>query len=263
MRPTLTCFFGSLLASAASADTIVVQQIGLTFEPRDITIEIGDTVRWVWTGGFHTVTEGTDGTIDGDEAFNEFLGNQVLEYSVTFDAALLAAFPRPNSRYDYFCEPHFFVNQRGSVTVDTSVPAPYCTAKASSAGCAAKVGTSAPAQPVSGAGGYAVTASGAQSFKSGLLFAGLAGPSNIPFSGGSLCVAPPNKRGPLVNSGGSAPEFCDGAFSTTVNDGVLIPFGLDAGAGNSGWYQWWYRDPQNGSGTFGTALSDAIQLDFQ
>jgi len=264
MRTAFLLALPALLASQAPADTITVTQVNLDFVPADITINAGDTVEWVWTSGFHSVTEGTDGTIDGDEAFHEFLGNTIFTYSVTFDAAFLAANPRPNNRYDYFCQPHFFVNQKGVVNVDVSGPVPYCTAKTSSSGCSTAIATTnRSAHPISGAANYSVTASSVQGFKNGLAFAGITGPAALPFSGGTLCVSPPTKRGPIQNSGGSAPGACDGTLATLVNDGNVIPLGLDAGPGNSGWYQWWYRDPQNGAGNLGTALSNAIQLDFQ
>lgn len=151
-----------------------------------------------------------------------------------------------------------------SVTYDfDSGPPPYCTAKLSSAGCSAAIATAGPAtQPVSGAADYSVTASQVQELKNGLLFAGVSGPAALPFNGGVLCVQPPTKRGPVVASGGSTPNGCQGAFGTLVNDGSVIPSGLDAGPGNSAWYQYWYRDPNNGAGTLGTALSNAVQLDF-
>ena len=262
MKPTLLALLA--LAAPAAADTITVTQVGFTFSPANITIQAGDTVHWVWTSGVHTVSEGTDLLVDGDEAFHEIIGAAVLEYWVTFDVAFLANHPRVNNRYDYFCEPHKGLNQKGSVTVEVDLPSTYCTAKPSSAGCSAVIQASDPNnQPVSGAGGYSVDAALVHSFKSGILFAGISGPAAIPFSGGTLCVAPPNKRGPLINSGGSVPNVCDGSYATFVNDGLVIPFGLDAGAGNSAWYQYWYRDPANGSGSLGTALSNALQLDFQ
>jgi len=143
-------------------------------------------------------------------------------------------------------------------------PSVYCTAKASSAGCVAAIATSAPgAQPVSGAGGYSVTATDVQGLKNGLLFAGVNGAAALPFNGGTLCMNGPLKRGPIFGSGGTGPDDCTGSYSTEINDGMIVPFGLDAGSGNSGWYQYWYRDPNNGAGNFGTALSNAVQLDFQ
>jgi len=152
-----------------------------------------------------------------------------------------------------------------TVTYDYEVgPQSYCTAKTSSAGCSAAISTSSPAvHPTSGASGYFVTAAQVQELKNGLLFAGINGPASLPFNGGVLCVQPPNKRGPIMSSGGDSVIECDGSFGTLVNDGNVIPSGLDAGPGNSGWYQYWYRDPNNGAGNFGTALSNAVQLGFQ
>ena len=102
-----------------------------------------------------------------------------------------------------------------------------------------------------------------QAQKPGLVLAGLSGQAALPFSGGTLCVNPPLKRGPTLGSGGGPPGSCDGSFSTLVNDGQVVPLGLDAGAGNTAWYQYWYRDPQNGPGVLGTALTDALELGFQ
>ena len=145
-------------------------------------------------------------------------------------------------------------------TCDSAFPDVYCTAKTSSAGCVSAISTSnTTMQPASGASDYSVTASQVQELKNGLLFAGITGAASVPFNGGTLCVNPPTKRGPLTNSGGDNPSECDGAFSTLVNDGSIIPLGLDAGPGNSGWYQYWYRDPND---LFGSALSNAVQLDF-
>jgi len=250
----------TLLAGRASADTIVVQQIGNSFQPANVTICVGDTVQWVWNSGLHTVTEGTDGTVDGNEAFHQDLDAANSSYSVTFDPAFVAA---NGNFYDYFCFFHFAFGMDGTITVG-DCPQAYCTAKTSSAGCVTAIGTSDRSnQPVSGASSYFVTATDVHTFKNGLVFAGISGPSSIPFGGGLLCVSPPNKRGPIMNSGGSGANLCDGSLMTEVNDGAIIPAGLDPGPGNTGWYQYWYRDPANGAGNLGTALSNAIELDFQ
>ena len=144
-----------------------------------------------------------------------------------------------------------------------STPLVYCEAKTSSADCAAQIGTSnANAHPVSGAGDYSVTAIDVQSFKAGLVLAGVSGPAEIPFAGGTLCISGSSKRGPLQFSGGVTPGTCEGSYDVIVNDGQVIPSGLDGGPGRSVWYQWIYRDPQNGPGSLGLSLSDAVQLDF-
>ena len=145
-----------------------------------------------------------------------------------------------------------------------TAPEVYCTPKLSSIGCAALIATSDLAvQPVSGANDYSVLAEFVHGQKNGLVFGGISGPAALPFFGGTLCVNPPTQRGPLSNSGGSGPLACDGSYALLVNTGMGFPGGLDPGAGNSAWYQWWYRDPDNGAGNFGTALSNAVRLDFQ
>lgn len=141
-------------------------------------------------------------------------------------------------------------------------PQIYCTPKVSSAFCINFIGTSSTNDPVSGASDFTVDCTDVQGLKNGLLFGGISGPAALPFVGGTLCVNPPTKRGPIMNSGGSNPNLCDGSYSQLVNDGQVIPIGLDAGSGNTGWYQFWYRDPGNGLGDLGTALSDAVKLDF-
>ena len=140
----------------------------------------------------------------------------------------------------------------------------YCTAKTSSAGCVTTVSTSDPSnQPISGAGGYSVMASNVQEAKTGLLFMSVTGPATIPFSGGTLCMNPPLKRGAIQFSGGDNPVECDGSYSTLVNGGTIFPVGNDAGPGVSATYQYWYRDRANGAGKLGTALSNAVFLTFQ
>jgi len=140
----------------------------------------------------------------------------------------------------------------------------YCTPKTSSSGCVTQITTSLPSfPPTSGAANYFVNATKVQNQENGLLFAGLAGPAALPFNGGTLCVQPPMKRGPIQGAGGLGVNPCKGSYQTLVNDGNVIPTGLDAGPGNSAWYQYWYRDPLNGAGQLGTALSDAVQLDFE
>ena len=143
-------------------------------------------------------------------------------------------------------------------------PQIYCTPKPSSALCVNLILTSDRSNnPASGASDYSVDCFDVQGMKNGLLFGGVSGPAAIPFVGGTLCMNPPLKRGPIMNSGGASPSDCSGSFSQIVNDGQIVPNGLDAGAGNSGWYQFWYRDPNNGPGDLGTALSNAVKLDFQ
>lgn len=78
----------------------------------------------------------------------------------------------------------------------------------------------------------------------GLLLAGFAGPTAIPAFGGTLCLTPPIKRTAAQHSSGTAGAG-DGQFHALVNDCVGPPGGLDPGPGQTAWYQWWYRDPED------------------
>ncbi len=105
------------LAGVASGATVVVNQTGITFSPADITIDEGDTVQWVWSGGSHTVTEGVGGGPCVGCAFDSPLNSGTPTYSVNFDSAFLATNPRAGNVYDYYCQPHQAAGMIGSVTV--------------------------------------------------------------------------------------------------------------------------------------------------
>lgn len=109
-------------AVPVTAATHVVNQSGFTFDPQDVTIQFGDTVQWVHAVGSHTVTEGTGGGACAGCAFDSPLTAANPTYSVTFDAAFVAANGRPGNVYDYYCQPHFGLGMVGSVTVQTPIP---------------------------------------------------------------------------------------------------------------------------------------------
>ncbi len=111
----LAAGLGLILAPVlAGAVTHTVNQSGLTFVPADITIEIGDTVEWIWESGNHTVTSGTD------------LSDP--EVGVLFDAPLNSGNPSFSFTFnevgvqDYFCRPHLNFGMVGSVTVTSASP---------------------------------------------------------------------------------------------------------------------------------------------
>lgn len=125
-----------LLATAASAETVVVRQIGFFFSPREVVIQPGDSVRWVWSSGSHTVTEGTDGLVNGNELFHSALTAGVPNFTFTFSPAFLALHPAPGGRYDYFCSPHFSMGMNGVVRVADPVPgASFCSGDGSATAC--------------------------------------------------------------------------------------------------------------------------------
>ncbi len=110
-RIALAALVSGLLATPALAATVQVNQVGLTFDPADITINVGDTVEWVWTTGVHTVTNGT-GAADPN-------------VGILFDDALTVGNPTPSYTFttvgdvDYFCRPHEFFNMNGIIRVQS------------------------------------------------------------------------------------------------------------------------------------------------
>jgi len=115
--PYFLFVFTCLCAFSATAATHIVTQSGTSFSPSNLEINEGDTVQWNWTGGSHTVTNGT--AINGSEGnlFDESLNgiNTVVTY--TFD---------DTGTFPYFCRPHIGLNMRGIITVvaaaDTTPP---------------------------------------------------------------------------------------------------------------------------------------------
>ncbi len=116
--PSISCGLTVALATAlltptlASAAEHVVVQSNVSWIPADITVLPGDTVRWVFELGFHTVTSGSDCLADG----------------VHFDAILSAKSPQfvwkvpataAGTTIPYFCAPHCIFGMLGTITVAT------------------------------------------------------------------------------------------------------------------------------------------------
>lgn len=97
--------------------THTVNQVGTSFSPTDLTIQVGDTVKWVWSSGFHTVTNGT--------------GAADPSVGTLFDASLNSGFPQFEFVFTevgavpFFCRPHEGVGMKGTVLVeDVSTDSP-------------------------------------------------------------------------------------------------------------------------------------------
>jgi hypothetical protein len=132
----------------------------------------------------------------------------------------------------------------------------YCLSKKNSQGCQPAIGASGSASASQGSG-FVVSTTQVLNNKSGVLFYGH-GAQNTPFQGGTLCVATPVQRTPIVNSGGNPPpNDCSGALSVDFN--VWIAGGSDPSlvAGATVFAQSWSRDPQSASLT---SLSNALRF---
>ena len=144
-------------------------------------------------------------------------------------------------------------------------PQTYCSAKQNSLGCTPAI--SAVGSPsVAPAGSFTLRAANVRNQKSGLLFYSLDGRAQAPFQGGLLCMTPPIRRTPAVNSGGAIPPAadCSGvyqldfmAFARGAFGGNPAPELLQPGTLVQA--QWWGRDP-GFAPPDNTTLSDAIEF---
>jgi uncharacterized protein (TIGR03118 family) len=100
----------------ASTHTVKVGDGGaLVYSPADLTIKVGDTVRWVWGSSGHSVVSGTNGNADNQFCSpsntgcdNPPLSSKGTTYEHTFTQA--GTFP-------YYCSVHFSLGMTGTITV--------------------------------------------------------------------------------------------------------------------------------------------------
>jgi plastocyanin len=104
------CFISALFPPAmADAANTNVNLSGFQFVPRDVTVNVGDTVTWVNQDfTFHTTTSGTNRVPSG--LWDQALPSRGDSFSFTFNVA--------PGYYGYYCTPHVFsFNMAGSITV--------------------------------------------------------------------------------------------------------------------------------------------------
>ncbi|MDP6538708.1 MAG: plastocyanin/azurin family copper-binding protein [Planctomycetota bacterium] len=260
------------LCSFARADIVEVHQQGFDFFPQEVTVSLGDTVRFIWHNGDHTVTEGTDGTLDGSEAFHSLLTATVPVFDVVFDQAMLTNFPRPGNRYDYQCLPHVFLGMDGVVTVVEGPGTSFCSCDGS--------GTAPPCSNAGQAGrgcANSISSLGARLISEGN---DSVGADDLAFHADSLLFSQPALlfSGNNAINGGNGVTFGDGLRCAGQNVrrlGVAVPdslgraqWGPGLGAGG-GWssgdtrnFQGWYRDPQFSPCGSGFNLTNGVAVTF-
>ncbi len=109
MKPRILCVIASLVCvAAAAAEVVEVRQSNNEFNPSRVEIQTGDTVRWIWGDGFHTVTHGSGCTPEREPLFDAPLdpGNTLFEYTFTQPGEI-----------SYICLPHCGFNMNGVVVV--------------------------------------------------------------------------------------------------------------------------------------------------
>lgn len=102
------------LAPPVPAATHTVNQVGITWQPDSLFIEVGDSVDWVWSAGSHTVTSGT-GAADPNVGmlFDDALNSATPLRSFTFNSI---------GDYPFFCRPHEALGMKGNVNVSQPTP---------------------------------------------------------------------------------------------------------------------------------------------
>jgi plastocyanin len=96
-----------VLSTSVQAETHVITQTGVSFEPSALTVTIGDVVRWEWTSSVHN-TISTSVPV-GAATWNAALDSEhpSFEYTVTVPG-----------NYDFHCSFHA-ANMNGSFTATT------------------------------------------------------------------------------------------------------------------------------------------------
>lgn len=232
----LAIAFTALLFSAGAASAQTTHTVGVSgfaFVPPNITIQLGDTVQWVFSGFMdHTVTENLG-------AFDQPLTPANPMVTIQFDPSFLTANPRPNDRYDYFCIPHLFFGMVGSVTVVSPAWTDIGFGLAGTSGVPSFVGSG---QVAAGSAG-SLTLTNANPNAYSILFVTLGTITPTPFFGGTLAPVPPTIFIALTLDGA-------GGHHTPF----LFPAGVPSGSVLTA--QWGVTDP---GATQGVALSNALQ----
>lgn len=83
-------------------------------------VQVGDTVRWTWEGGCHSVTQGVRGPGSepvGPSAFDSGVQCTSYDEDGTPTSTFTVTFDEPGA-YKYFCKPH--ASMEGLVVVDAA-----------------------------------------------------------------------------------------------------------------------------------------------
>ena len=141
MHRILTIALLAALAAPAAAQTTHTVTVGANFQnkftPQHLTVQVGDTVQWVWSSGIHNVD-----SRDGYFSSGSPVGSPNT-YTLVFDAAFLAGAPISGNRYAYECSLHGALGMNGTVTVETpgkpvltvTDPSPGATVTITASGC--------------------------------------------------------------------------------------------------------------------------------
>lgn len=117
----LTIALGVPASARTATHNIAAGAAGFSFNPNDLTINVGDTVIWTSGPGSHTVTNGT--------------GSADPTAGTLFDAGI-GGFDPPTFQHTftsvgvvpYYCRPHEVFNMRGTIRVQAPTSTPSAPA---------------------------------------------------------------------------------------------------------------------------------------
>ena len=96
-------------AGGGEAEEVIAGPNGeLVFDPEEVTISPGTTVRWVWESDTHNVVP-TEQPEESNWEGHPDIENAGYEYEHTFETP---------GTYEYVCEPHESAGMVGSITVE-------------------------------------------------------------------------------------------------------------------------------------------------
>ncbi len=137
-------------------------------------------------------------------------------------------------------------------------PNVYCTAQTNSLGCVPAIDAQG-TPSVSSSSGFRISAPQIRNRQNGMLLYGTAGRAALPWLGGTLCVQPPLRRTPLVNSGGAAPPVndCSGVLARDFNAWTWAATDPALFVGQHVRAQFYSRDP---GAAASVNLTDAVEF---
>ena len=213
----------------------------------NVSVPLHNTISWSEFVDYEFVLEWTPGNIH----ITVLEGGQVLEDWVLADSTFTSgAFGFYNYSQDQVLYQGF--TQAGA-------PEIYCAAKQNAQGCVPVLNYTGYASMTDTAA-FDITATMLLNQQNGGLVYSKAGRDNIPFGGGTLCLAMPLQFTAVMNTGGSGMgSDCSGLLSVDLNallQSGTIPAVL---AGDQINVQYFYRDPMHLDGS-GYGLTEGVEF---
>jgi plastocyanin len=120
-------------APRRAARTVEIKMVNMVdgarmnrYQPQDITIQVGDTVKWVASGGSHNVAFWKDSIPAGAEALitkameadKDTIPLATKRYPTAGTGFTMVFAGFPKGVYKYFCSPHLRMGMVGKITVE-------------------------------------------------------------------------------------------------------------------------------------------------